>query len=244
MTKLEFKTNAKRLADDDIYLGEERHEKPKEVFKLIASKIEERGISGNFKLLDVGCSTGEFIYFLKHKFKEAGFTGIDVSEKMIDKAKEKIPGGVFLCKDILTNPFISEEKYDVVVCIGVLQIFDDLETPIKSLLSCLKENGVLYVLGPFNENPVDTLVRYRTLTPNHSQWQLGWNLYSKNTYENILNQFGVIFKWSDFKMPFSIQKTSDPMRTWTIETKDNHYQLVNGNSQMINIKLLEINLNL
>ena len=45
--------------------------------------------------------------------------------------------------------------------------------------------------------------------------------------------------WHDFKMPFEIKQTSDPMRTWTVKI-DNNISLINGASQICDMKILEI----
>ncbi len=42
-------------------------------------------------------------------------------------------------------------------------------------------------------------------------------------------------------MPYAISRTEDWMRTWTMATETNPFQLVNGASQLIHIKILEIN---
>jgi hypothetical protein len=40
-------------------------------------------------------------------------------------------------------------------------------------------------------------------------------------------------------MPFEIKQTSDPMRTWTVKI-DNNISLINGASQICDMKILEI----
>ncbi len=241
---------AKRIADEGIYLNEDRYENTKEMFKFIAALIEKNGCSKAIDVLDVGCATGEFIYYLRKKFSTSKFTGIDVSKELIQQARNKMPTETWECQDILTsaNEINDETKkqYDVVLCVGVLQIFDDITLPLHQLIDRVKSGGTLYIAGIFNSHPIDVITRYK-IAPhvnNHQDWQLGWNLFSTQTYEASLEKIEKInaiqWQWHEFKMPFSIHKTNDFMRTWTLSTEHNPFQLTNGAAQLIDIKVLEI----
>ena len=230
-----------RLADKAIYLHEDRYEGPKEIFKFIAGMLDGK-LSTTGKMLDVGCATGELIFFLKKKFPGFSFTGIDVSESLIQRAKEKIPSEKFVCSDILTKPFKSREKFDVVFCIGVLSILDEIDVPLKNLLSCVKGDGTLIVAGMFNDEPIDILMRYKPAAEESSKWLTGWNTFSTYSYERILKSmpYDLELEWSGFRMPYQIKKGPDPMRSWTIKTGENPFQQVNGACQLVNIKVLRV----
>jgi len=244
MIKSEITNSGSRIADDDIYLNEDRSENPKEIFKYVASKIEKINLRSGSTLLDVGCATGEFIFYLMKKFPGLKFTGIDVSEAMINRASEKMPKVNYFCKDILTETHNPNQKYNVVTCMGAIQIFDEIESSLKNLLMHAKKNGYVYIVGIFNEYPVDVIMRYRRTNLKNSIWETGWNLFCKETYENTLKSldYDMVWEWYDFRMPFSLNKQIDPMRSWTIKTGFNSHQLVNGASQLINLKVLEIKL--
>jgi len=259
---MESKSNisgGKRLADEGIYLNEDRYEKPKELFKFIADILGgDEKMEGT--LLDVGCATGELVYYLKNKrFGGLSYTGIDISQKMIEQAEANIPGARFLVQSILDEQFFREEKFDYVICSGVLSIFDDLEPPLLNLLSCTKPGGKVIIHTNFNEHPIDMLMRYKpsldnlTVVPkgqpknlrtkgSQVEWQTGWNIFSKATYENILSNSGreLSVEWHDFRMPFDIPETDDPMRCWTIKTEKNPHQEINGACQILDKKVLEI----
>ena len=233
---------AKRIADEDIYLNEDRAAKPKEYFKFVSSIVDGHAPLDGKDVLDVGCATGEFIHYLRSKYRDVRFTGMDVSQPLLDEARTRMPMVSWVRRDIITVPYVSETQYDVVFCLGVLQAFDNVEIPINSLLSCVGKGGSLYILGSFNRHQVDVVMRYRTTSDGeYSDWQLGWNLFSLETYERVLRQRPDIrWTWHDFRMPFAIPKTADVMRTWTIPMEDNPFQLVNGASMFFDIKVLEI----
>ena len=130
-------------------------------------------------------------------------------------------------------------------CPLTLQIFDNIEPPLQILLNCLKPKAKLIIQGSFNDYPVDVITRYRTVKPEYSEWQSGWNLFSRNSYEKVLDNSNNLLKyrWYDFHMPFALHKTEDVMRSWTIKTEDNNYQQTNGLSQLVTKKILVIDKN-
>ena len=73
---------------EDIYLYEDRYNKPKEMFKHIDSLVTAKRISGSTRWLDIGCATGEFLFYLEKKHPIVSCTGIDISKPMIEKAIE------------------------------------------------------------------------------------------------------------------------------------------------------------
>ena len=174
-----------RIADDDIYLNEDRYGDPKEMFKFINLILPKDKVNKGIRWLDVGCATGEFIYYLKSEFPRDYFTGVDISPAMITKAAECNPKQQFLCEDLLNQQIEVTEQYDIVTCTGVLQIFDQIEKPIENLLSLVAAGGILVITGSFNNHDVDVLMRYRR-TNEAAIWETGWNLFSKATYEGCL----------------------------------------------------------
>ncbi|EKD69888.1 MAG: hypothetical protein ACD_46C00708G0002 [uncultured bacterium] len=231
----------RKAVDDGIYLNENRYENPKEMFKRIVSIIKKNNLPDDISILDVGCATGEFICYLRTQFPSGRYTGIDVSESMVQQARNKMPTETWKCQDILTVPNTLKTQHDIVLCIGTIQIFDNIETPIDNLLSVVKVGGSLYIAGIFNAHSVDVITRYRKSCADVTDWSSGWNMFSMQTYEKILSKHNAIsWVWHEFAMPHDIQETNDPMRTWTIKTEKTPFQLVNGASLLINIKILEI----
>ena len=79
----------KRTHDKKVYLREKRKYKPKEYFKFTYSN------SKNFitkvekpKILDIGCATGDFLYYMSTKYKNAEFTGMDVNLHYLKQQKK------------------------------------------------------------------------------------------------------------------------------------------------------------
>ena len=87
-----------RLADDNIYLQEDRFHKPKEIHKLIAQRILALpGAAGALDIINVGCATGELLFRLAQvPEKSHKFCWADVSSKMLTLAKTMLPAAEFL----------------------------------------------------------------------------------------------------------------------------------------------------
>ena len=76
---------------DDFYLKDIRKEKTKEYFKFLLKILNKNKLihsKKNLKIIDIGCATGELIYFLKKKLKNANFYGLDVLPNLIKFAKK------------------------------------------------------------------------------------------------------------------------------------------------------------
>lgn len=79
--------------------------------------VTEVGIEDNCSVLDVGCGFGDYFNYLKQRgIKNVKYCGIDISNKIVDLAKEKnslvnvIQGNVLDLSD--------DEKYDYVISLG------------------------------------------------------------------------------------------------------------------------------
>lgn len=72
----------------------------------------------NISLLDVGCGWGALLSYAQMVNLKLDYTGIDIVKEMQEYAAKRFPEGRFICGDILDMR--EEEKYDFVVCNGVL----------------------------------------------------------------------------------------------------------------------------
>jgi trans-aconitate methyltransferase len=235
-----------RIADDDIYVNGKDFGKPKEYFLLLAKLIESLKLKNSNTIFDVGCASGAFINFLKMRFPNLEYTGMDISEKLIKQATNDVGGCHFLVGSALELDAFPTEKFDVINCSGVLAIFDEIRTPLRNLISRISPGGSLFINTPINEEPIDVIMRYqRTDINNEGPWESGWNIFSKQTYERTLYDLSskINITWHPFDMPFPIEKVSDPMRTWTISTSDKPNQTVNGACQLLNHQIIQIVIN-
>ena len=128
-------------------------------FYSIAISIAETN-TNNPNILDIGAGTGLLSSFILEKFPDANVTLIDISEKMLDVAKERFkanPKVTYIIDDYTKYKF--DKKYDVVISsLSIHHLTGDEKKQLyHNIYSSLNENGVFInadqVLGesPFIE---------------------------------------------------------------------------------------------
>jgi len=100
-------------------------------------------IPRNSKILDVGCGPGQ----ASKKFADFGnsIIGIDLSEKMIEFAKQKVKNAKFFVMDV--ENITIKEKFDAIWAAFILVHIPRQKHPkiLKKFNELLKPNGILYL---------------------------------------------------------------------------------------------------
>lgn len=90
-------------------------------FRVLADNADLRGRS----ILDVGCGLGDLRSYLAARGIDADYTGVDVSDKMIQAALQRQPEGRFLRANLfdggVAHPF-PDASFDVVYCSGIFNL--------------------------------------------------------------------------------------------------------------------------
>ncbi len=105
-------------------------------------------------VLDVGCGIGQYFPYLKGKI-----TGFDFDKKNVERAKKKFPEAKVFHFDLTKRPLPGLKKYDVVICLEVVEHMKkrDALLLIKELEK--KTNGYLLISTP-NINNFTSLLRF------------------------------------------------------------------------------------
>lgn len=222
---------------DKFYLTEHRKNNPKEYFKFIANIAEPLMQGDNVKAIDVGCATGDFVFYLRNRFDKIALSGMDIDAELLQRAQEEVEGVTFLQGDITQAPL--PEKFDVIFQNGVHSIFDDFVW-LDNLLSSVTDNGRLFIFGLFNPEDLDVLIKSRPAAT-EGKWETGWNLYSKKSVLNFIESKGFTGVYRDFEIGLDLEKKpSDPLRSWTERLEDGRRIIVNGLQLVNTLSLLEI----
>ena len=182
----------------------------------------------NFKgnILDIGCATGSLIRELRKKIKYSNFTGVDTSADLIKTAKSKsVSNCKFIKKDFIK--INKKYKFDLIIAAGVLAFYDDFSFALNKMINLLKKNGYLYIIGTFNSENIDTLVKFRN-NYTKSNWEKGLNSYSTKTISNYLKKKKLKFQFKKFQIPFFLKKKKNPIISYTIKTNIKGKILLNG----------------
>ena len=87
-------------------------------FEVLITNVDLAGAS----LLDVGCGLGDLWKLLKHRDIPVDYTGVDLSEKMVQAARDRHPDGRFECGDVFAADIFAPAGFDVVFCSGIFNL--------------------------------------------------------------------------------------------------------------------------
>lgn len=100
------------------------------------------------KILDLGCGTGNITQKAKNRFPKARITCLDLSENMIEIAKEKLKNYDDI--EYVIGDFTQvklEEKYDAIIsslALHHIENDEEKQAMYKSIYEALKNEGVFY----------------------------------------------------------------------------------------------------
>lgn len=110
-------------------------------------------------ILDVGCGTGQLYADLCRHFGSVSFSylGIDQSEQMLQKAREKHPEANF--RHVSADEFAtSDEVYDIIACCNAFPYFEDQPGFLRRSKSMLDDGGSLLMAQASVNSLYDALV--------------------------------------------------------------------------------------
>lgn len=167
------------------YLSKERLK----LYQSILDELNKRVSPNKVKsLLDAGAGTGAFLRTISHYTDNYMLSGTDFSEKAIKVARENCPIASFYQHD-LYKPL--ELKYDVIMCIEVLEHMETPEKAIKNLYNALDENGTMIITVP--DGRFDNYKGHIHFWSPES-WKLfvDKNIKGKHEYTHLLNKFNMV----------------------------------------------------
>ncbi len=94
-------------------------------------------------ILEVGCGTGTYTELLRNRYRDSAITAVDISEKMVDAARNKVRDKqtCFLVED--GERLQTEQKYDLITSNASLQWFDDIPSALMRFSNMLSDEGML-----------------------------------------------------------------------------------------------------
>jgi len=114
-------------------------------------KLLKKAINSPKEILDAGSGNGNYAFYLKKLFPRAKITGIDISEVKINSSSNIATSlnvkDLFFSRKSLTD-IKEKRKYDLVVCIDVLEHVKNDILAVKSLSDSLKRGGDLILHVP------------------------------------------------------------------------------------------------
>ena len=161
------------------------------------SQIYQFNIPPGQEVLEVGCGSGNLIASLKPSFG----LGIDISEKMISRAKILHPEINFQLRTVLENG--SSHKFDFIVLSDTINDLWDVQEMFEAIHKMLKPDGriILNFYSRLWEFPLRAATALNIAKPTLLQ-----NWLTKEDTSNLLNLSGfeVIRHWEEVLLPLPI----------------------------------------
>jgi ubiquinone/menaquinone biosynthesis C-methylase UbiE len=107
-------------------------------------------IKDPFKILDVGCGTGRLLRTISKIWPNAQLTGIDLSETMINTARELAPNYKFHISPAEKLP-LEDQTFDIVLSSLTLHHWNNAEKGVQEIVRVLRPGGAFCLadhLGP------------------------------------------------------------------------------------------------
>ena len=153
------------------------------------SLIEFSDLTANDVVLDIGCGTGELEYHLSNYIPCKNIFAVDISEKMVSIAKEKMKEincpATILVNNAMPLPF-EDNKFDIVFTSMVMHHFNDEEKKkvLHEIKRVLKPNG-RYVSAEFcsRRNPLIWSVSYNGILKEEHLIDAGFEVIKEEEYK-------------------------------------------------------------
>jgi len=138
-------------------------------------------------LLEIGCGAGFSADYLRGQYGR--MVGIDRSANLIAFARQYngSPQASFYRQDV--KDFSTDQRFNVILMIGVLHHLNDADLVLTRLSSCLAEGGVLLANEPQKGNPLIVLMRRirKRVDPEYAMDQIE---FSERELEEVFTRCG------------------------------------------------------
>lgn len=196
------------------------------------------------KIIDVGCSNGDFLYYLSELFPYAKLYGVDILPSLLEKTRQDFmelgkPCPQLSVGDITSGEGLPNERFDIAFLNGVIGIFDDLSKPLEYFTHLISAEGRGYIWSCFNPYPLDVFIKARKCGTSHLE--SGWNMHSKKSVLELCENLGFEGKfYDDFEIGIDLAQSDDYLRTWTFKLENGKRAIVNGLGILHHFSLLEL----
>lgn len=168
----------------------------------------QRGLSGKrgTRILEVGAGLGYFTYALRRAGYDA--IGIDVSEEAVSRARSRF-GKFYLRESVESYSVGSDEKFDAIVMVEVIEHLENPVSVVESALRLLAPGGSLIATTPNRSYFGDDAPWTTDLPPVHLWW------FSEESVTAIGKQLGCevsLVDFTEYNSAFPVLYTYKPPR--------------------------------
>jgi len=108
--------------------------------------FKEINFNEKARIIDISCGTGELLYSLWHRSNKNSYFGIDISDGMLKKAKDKLPKRIKLRKMDVHNLSFPDNYFDYIISTEAFHHYGDQAKALAEMKRVCKSNGRVIVV--------------------------------------------------------------------------------------------------
>lgn len=123
-----------------------------------ALKKWEKNVKGPQTILDAGSGFGQYEFYIAKRNKDWQIKAVDVKKEQVEDCnnffrKIGIGNVAFEAGDL--TKFVEKDKYDLVLCVDVMEHIEEDELVLKNYFESLKKGGMLLISTPSDQGGSD-----------------------------------------------------------------------------------------
>ena len=167
----------------------------------VVALINKQKQKENLEILDVACGTGNVVLECASCMPHVSFSAVDISEGMLEKAENNakrkgLKNISFKLQDITKMEL--DKQYDVITCSYALFFLPDAHEVLKTLVSLLKEEGMVIftsfrkdAFSPSSEILLELLEKYGSASAKEYDANKWENLRLREDIEHLCSLAGI-----------------------------------------------------
>ncbi len=176
-------------------LDTDKRKKYQYLRKIQSDLIDIINPTENSRILDIGCGTGQALGFAAKKNKGKGdYTGVDISEKMIEKAKENFTGFDnfhFIVCNAESIP-LPGNSFDIIICTNSFHHYNHPVKCLQEMNRLLNQNGRLFIVDPASDSLLMKIINKIISVFEKAHVKM----YSTKEFKTLFQQAGIKYLYS------------------------------------------------
>ena len=200
----------------------------KDYYNFLIQRIKRRKFT---KILDIGCASGHFFYYLPKKITGLG---IDINTSLIRAAKKNNSNinfkklNLFLDNKKKLNFIIKRNKlmgYDLITMLGTISTFPNYKNVIK-ILSKLRSKEII-LQTPLNPENFDVTISHKKDTDKKEM--VAYHIFALRNIVKVLRNHNYKVRVIKYSIKKNLKKNKkDPIRNYHLHLKNGKKVLTNG----------------
>jgi len=126
----------------------------------------------------------------------------------------------------------------------MLQIFPDIERPLRKILDICEKDGFIFATGLFNKHDIEVRLQYCDNTQEITKglWRIDWNQHSQASISRLIGDSVKSMEFEEMIMDLDLPLRPDqPIRHFTFRDSMGRNIITNGLKLILNRTLMTIN---